>query len=526
MVFIENDRPDGLSLAHSSSKERSIHGETWWEGAMDWIFEEVEDEYQQLVEAQSGWRASENRLLIQEDIKIVNVFESLGLPLGSEREDFEKGSFLDEAMQLPATQRLLGLAQVNPIANQFLGLDWTQGRHTADCMRLTAQIFTKEAVRNDELFDQLAAEYQVELGDNELSLIEDRDLAKRVKIIQHLVEYQRLHDLFTLPFFGATHRMPYKDKPYHENDVLLGVLSGKSEYDEISQSYFEDEKTKSFYTKQNLERDLVRKIAEEALSSSSGLAQLLKGRTMEGRILSLDTIAYMFRGASELSGVFGRGENLPHHQRIKATYEGMTAVCAALKEGEPIEIAPSASGSISVSELIPSNLVRLDIDEGQPVFVFDPLGIYNLYLVHIASRLYFSGSPLVQGTERLLSKHFQDVSGGGLDGLIDHLLAHSEEGLLESDLTEAMPVVDLDHKSLTDPNSLPPEVKGWWYSHQKGEYPKKKRFVFKNIWDTLVDKNGVILPLRKACSRLFGVVKQLEELANAEPLYLRQQKSE
>lgn len=496
---------------HMSFPQFSFCQKSWWEKGPGWILEVVEKEYQ----AASASAFQENLIFPEQEAQIQILLRVLGIS-SYFQEKFLPESFFASAVALSSTQRLFGLAQVNPAVNSLLGIALNRGRHTLDCMELTARVFIQEAALNPFLFDELTQNYQVKRDQGEPLSIQDQDLSRRIKVVLHFIEYMRLHDLFTLAFQGATHGLLFKGEPYDEDEVLLGVLRRDHRYDQIACLY-ENPETREFYQRFGLQEKIIRQIAEEALLGSLGLAQILKGKKGEERILSLDTTAYIIRGASELGRVFLSETNPSPLQKIQATYQKAFNLACALQEGGSLELSRQPF-SLPFDELIRNPLVRLQLFRGEPVFVFDSLSVYHLYLAHLASRLYWSGSPWVRGINTLIRASFKPLA----EETIILLATSTEEELIfrEKSLQWLSPVFDLSPESLATPDLLPPFLTGWRYSSQStGGLPE--RFVLKDTSATLVQTfEGEILSLSQAFPHLVAAIEKINNQTQRQLLYL------
>ncbi len=501
------EQKNGLYYALRAREEVAIGNETVWSQASELIKSTTRQEYGKLFGPNGDKRQTEEG---GKDQRVDVILRILGVLPGEGR--FLDGSFLAEGLQLRATRRLFGLAQVSPVVNNLLGLDLTRGRHTADCMRLTAQVLVRAAVDNPMLFDQLSEGYEVELTEDEFPEIGDRVLARRVKIIQHGVEYMRRHDELTLAFQGAMHgRVRLFGRGYDEDEAFLKLIATANQ---------EDLETELFYKKHNLQRSIVIQIAREAILGSSGLAQVLKGKGDTGRILSIDWLAYTSRDMSELTGFFVSESSLPTREKLEQVARGLIALSGSLAGSKQL-VLKGRIGNPGTEELIALGCIRLENHQGRPAFVFDALTAYHLYTSHLLLRLYFSGSPLVRGTHHLVEMAYRDIFGKAEKRLVGHLMSTTEERALRCELAERMPILSLNQTSLLHPEILPAQIKGWFYSSEPGRYPPES-FVFKDILDTLVWLDGQILPIGDAFPDLMGVGKTIEEHIQSSPLYLRQ----
>lgn len=458
----------------------------------------------------------------ERDSQLMFVLEGLGVSPDIEHQGFRQGSFLHEACSLPSTERLNGLAQHSPVLNRLLGLEITRGQHTADCMQVAAEVFSQMAINSPALFDELTEEYQrlLKLDSADLLEIKDLRLAKRVLVIQHLIEYLRLHDLLTLPFHGALHgAVVYHGEKYNEDGVLSRVHSGELTGTEVA-ALVENQPTQDFYNNHHIDGEVVRLITERAINGCSDLIQLLKGKGSAGqRIVSIDMLAYIVRVACEL----GRISDLPHDapllDRLEGVYETVNAVSDALAQDKGINITVRDVSILSREELIPPNLVRLGVWNGGHRFIYNG-SVVLLYLAHVLSRLYVSGSPLVRGTNRIIRNHYLNCPDQEED-LVARLLQNNEDNLTMTDLRDVLPISNLTPAALADPRLLPSQVKGWQYSSTESEaYPGSVTFQVKPIQDTIVEtEEKGIAPIFQHFPQLIERVRELENMSSP---YLQQ----
>ncbi|KKP86934.1 MAG: hypothetical protein UR89_C0010G0005 [Candidatus Roizmanbacteria bacterium GW2011_GWA2_35_8] len=388
------------------------------------------------------------------------------------------------ALNLPSTRRLNGLNQVSPVAEEVLGFEVTRGQHTEDVMRLTSVTLTNLAQTQPALFSELTKEYNL-----------DSDA-----LILHCVEYMRLHDSATLAFQGAMHgRITINGEKYDEDKVLLGAFTEPPPFKAVSDLLF-DEVTLEYYKTSNLDKKIIKKIAEDSIDGKSLLGMMLK---KGGDCLPIDSLAYISRDFSELLNIFGIADNLSFSEQVNQVLKGLMESSNVLNQNQALGLPKKPLIKPKIEGLIPSNIVKLEEIEGRPKLVYDGLSTFELYVKHILLRLFFSGSPWIQGAERQIYNYFQAKNSSEQPELLRLLLTASEKELLTPDLLSAF------------------QSYGWYYSTLPGNYGSKK-FILKDIGQTLIDANGEITTFDEA----FPDLMKLKEDIRGQPLLYLHNKHE
>ena len=404
-----------------------------------------------------------------------------------------------QALELPSTRRLYGLNQVSPVAERMLGFEVTRGQHTEDTMRLTTFLLTYLQHNSPEVF---------------LDLIKPYKLEPEV-VIRHGVEYMRLHDALTLAFQGAMHgKVKLNGEGYDENQALLASFKGEQAYKPFSDLLF-DEATLGYYQASGLDINIIHQFAEDAINGSTLLGRMLK----KGEdCLSIDWLSYTARDFDELTGIFAVNDDLPFGEKIRQVMESLQGVSSALVQGAPYNLPNKVSETRSIEQLVSSHIVRLDKIDGYPRLIYDGYSTFQIYIMHLALRLLFSGSPWIRRTNSYFYNLLTDQFVGDQDRLIKELLSRSEEDLLARCKMDEPSIVNLSPQSLLHPEVLPEQIKGWHYTTAPTE-PGPVSFVFKKVGQTPVDLEGEIIPFEQAFPELTILI---EEIKNQPQLYLKQ----
>lgn len=405
-----------------------------------------------------------------------------------------EGTYIGESLRLPASERLGRLAQLGPIASDLLKVDgWTRGQHTEDTMLLTAWILTAVAVTQPELFDRMAGRYPVRASPDEFWGVRDRDAASRLKVIQHFIEFMRLHDVLTLPAHGVTHRM----LSYDEDVALLeAVLQGQSAQE------------KDFYAKHHLDRDVIWRIVSDAINGCQepALSQVLKG---SGRILSLDTIAYTLRDAHNFRRALVDLEAPSPSERIKQLYGGLLDLTQKLAERSKVML-PEKDERIIHPLQIPAEAIQLGYDANSQIcFIYDAYFALEVYITHVLLRLYGSGSPWLRGVDATLGKQLENKFGSASRKEVIAILL----GMGDKDLIQELEEI-----------SPQPDITGWHVVADDNGHPL--RYAFKDISQTQVAISGLSpQPLGTVFPEVGGVVKRIIDASKNTPVYLKHKNS-
>lgn len=381
-----------------------------------------------------------------------------------------------ESLNLPSTQRLNNLNQVSPMAEKILGFKVTRGQHTEDAMRLTTNFLTHISTDTPELFDQLIADYKLTPDE----------------AIKHCVEYMRLHDLATLAFQGAMHgRVKVGEDNYDEDRALLMAFEKTPAYQPVSDLIFDSE-TLAFYEKTGIRKDVLNQIADDSIYGKTLLGTMLK---KGGECPPVDWLAYTARDFYELTRVFGIENNMPFPQKIKLVLGGLVKVSQNLTKDIPFVLPEKFEETKTIEQLIPPNIIRLSEDNNEVRLVYDGKTIAEHYVMHTILRLFFSGSPWIRGTYRLI-----------FDGLKS---TYPDDEVLLSKLLSSIPEKELLEAHI--------HSRGWGYSSLPTDQ-EPVILVFKDIGRTLVNVDDSVLPFDKAFPR---IAKVNEDIKNQPPLYLQ-----
>jgi len=414
-----------------------------------------------------------------------------------------------ESLKLKSMERLFRMNNVSPIAEKVLRYDFSRGDHIRDVMELSSNTLLHLCRKQPVLFKELIKEY---------------DLTPKETIL-YSSEVERLHDFFTLPLQGVFHkRLEIGGKKYHEDEVLVGVLRGDPNYDRFREMVFNTE-TQNYYERVGIKIEKLRQITEDAISGRTLLGQLLK---KGNEAASFDWLSYTVRDFTELIRIFKIDENMPFEEKINLVVQSLLGVTNALLKGTPFYLPETDNQRKKITDLISVNVVKLAIVDKKVngglkkelKMIFDGEFIAQVYLMHMVLRLFFSGSPWVQGTENHIYSLFEKRFKNDKDKLLNLLLTKSENEILsliriDLDLTRDRKI------DISKPKSVPRQLKRWRYTTIPKEGRIEKKFILKNIRELLVqDEKRNVSSFKTA----FGLLDQLLEMIDINtPLFLKKE---
>lgn len=439
-----------------------------------------------LVDNPPDWRGATG-------IQLIDIVKAYDILPGTSKH-IQNLTLVNPELPLPqSSKRLYDLNQVSPLAKQVLDFEATRGKHTDDTITTTHNFLIHLSQETPEFFAEL-------LGD----LISKYRLSPEAAI-SHCVQYMERHDFLTLAFQGALHGVVQIDgKGYDEDVALLEGFDGNPAYKVVSDLLF-DKDTLEYYEANNLDIDIIKQIAHDAIEGNTLLGKMLK----KGEDCPpIDWLTYTNRDFDELMRVFAVGRDLPFSEQVEGVLSGLQATSISLEKSEMPNLPPKTAGKSNIEDLLPADMVRLRKTDDKLELVYDGKSIFETYIKHIILRLFFSGSPWIRGTHSLIHDYYGQPSDRAADDLIGRLLHNSEAHLLAEDLKEVLP--DGDWTPVSD----------WHYSPTAvDENDTAEKFAFKDIDKTLVDVEGVITTFVEAFPDL---KKLITKIKGQNPLYLKQ----
>ena len=414
---------------------------------------------------------------------IASVSGKLNRAPGFENRSFDTPvlpKYINESLQLPSSQRLNSLNQISPVAEKVLGFEVSRGQHTEDAMRLASSILHQLSASNSEAFAQFTANYT------------NAGMLTPVDVIQHCVEYMRLHDAATLAFQGAMHgKVMIDGKGYDEDVALLKAFENNSAYQPVIALLF-DEPTFAYYKSSGIDKKVLKRIANDAVHGATPLGSFLK---KGGGHPPVDWLAYTARDFYELTRIFNIDEKASFSEKISGVLSGLENVSTSLEKDSPLHLSQKRVPDKTIEELIPAEIVKWDMDQGSPRLVYDGTSIAQLYLMHMVLRTHFSGSPWIRGTHQIINETMRNSFSNEVD-LLHKLLAASENELF-----------------VTAANL---QISGWSYTTSSTNRAHES-FVCKEIGQTVVSDGRKVKPFNEIYPELVQILIDLKK----QPLYLK-----